>query len=331
MPENWYRNLYAAHSYLQAQTTDISKLRLILGVGRTGTSWLNRVFATAFKDQVRTISEPLFRIYPEITLSKIESATRLATDYVTILPPTHPLILAYTVLTMKDFPRKIQAKLGLLSRRREGDNALIQSLRVLAAPKDAQAYLIKETHSLLATEALLHHFQCPTVLLIRNPVYAVDSLLRAFGDTTYLTGEYQYIQNSPTFGTRFLKHNTPFLNFFTLPFSKTIILEKLLTVYCIQAMFKQLAVECPNTLLIRYEDACRDPYAIFRAVSAFFGLEWTASCDNVLRYHITTAKSYKFSTCRIPQQQLTRSFFTLTPQDVELCYNVLNTLEDKHA
>ena len=67
------------HSLLKTcKEVNTSKLRLILGIGRSGTSWITKILSLSVKN-LRAFSEPLYRIMPEISLSSIDD--RLAIDY----------------------------------------------------------------------------------------------------------------------------------------------------------------------------------------------------------------------------------------------------------
>ena len=146
------------------------RLRLILGVGRSGTTWTARVLGQTCTP-TRLIQEPLFWMRPRLHLAAgydhtaIPMASRLASQ--------HRLLAAYRELTADT---NVILRAGVRQLDRNDD--------------DWQVCIVKEVHALLASEAIVHAFGLPTVLVVRDPVATADSILRTNGmNQEYLVAE----------------------------------------------------------------------------------------------------------------------------------------------
>ncbi len=91
----WERRFKKRHPGLAQCPSDRSRLRLVLGLGRSGTTWLSRLLA-ATPTPLRFFSEPLPHFVPPI-LTKPDHG---GISYRSHLPPEHRLLRAYEKLTL---------------------------------------------------------------------------------------------------------------------------------------------------------------------------------------------------------------------------------------
>lgn len=216
----------------------------MLGVGRSGTTWLSTVLSKT-PTPLRFVSEHLYKYRPVLKFSN--HYERTAIPYTQYLGYNHPLVNAYRTLLIKepDFNRH---------------NILQDTL--LRNDQNWEYCLVKEVHSLLATEALLDMFNCKSVLIVRDPVYCVDSLLyRDGGSSSYLLAEENHI---------FGKTNTS-------------IELRIKTAQYLNNMLKDIANRYSSVFLVEYEKLCNNPFHIFGAVAEHLGLEWSNSCAEFLK------------------------------------------------
>jgi hypothetical protein len=198
---------------------------------------------------------------------------------------------------------------------------------------DWQVCLVKEVHSLLATEAMLKFLKCPTLLILRDPLYIIDSLFARDGlKTTYLCNESKYV-NNPSFLKRFSPDPTKDISMILKESvskgkkRENIILEKMLTVSLIHSMFRVLSSELPHAQTIEYESLCQSPERHFHSIASFFSLDWSESIE---QYLLKTMRSpldqnkndYPIFLKTI--DQIGRSFKFLSKEEVLLCRRVLN-------
>jgi len=292
---------------------DTEKLRLILGLGRSGTTWLSRVLSES-PTPIRFFMEGLFSVRPPFQFAAKGDHT--AIEYRSTLSEQHPLLLTYQSLVASYNNWKA---FGL-------DKHLMRN------DKDWEFCLIKEVHSLLATEALLKSLRCPTVLVIRDPVYVIDSLFTRDGlNSIYLDNESQAVKDI-AFLERFLQDQAnPVLRVLNKVASHRavrggIILEKVLTAAIIQSMLRSLASEFPYTYLIDYDDLCRSPEYFFRSISAFLTLDWGKTVEDFLT-ETTSSDPEKEKrdkpVFRNTKKQVNRRFKFLNQNEVSLCRQVL--------
>jgi hypothetical protein len=176
----WPERIQAAYPILASAPGNPEYLRLILGVGRSGTSWVSQVLART-RRPLRFYLEPLFHIEPPLSFHETEDHT--AVGYGDI-GPSHPLLLAYRLVTHRQF-----------------DGRQVKVMR-----RDDVGWelcLVKEVHALLGTEGLLRAWKTPALFILRDPVYVIDSLFAAQTlQTHYLGHEVEAVQ-APAFLDRF--------------------------------------------------------------------------------------------------------------------------------
>jgi len=191
--------------------------------------------------------------------------------YEQALPAGHPLLASYASLTAPTF-----------------DWALLQSTTVLERDDpEWQFCLVKEVHALLGSEAILREWQTPTIFLLRDPVYVVDSLFAAYSlATIYLDHEVEGVQDA-AFLRRFAPRQAHLLRAF---FRRTerdddrlrVILPKLIAVELLQRMFRALAREFACAVTMEYGECCVTPADQFERAAAYLSLPWDDASERFL-------------------------------------------------
>jgi len=288
------------------------KIRLILGPGRSGTSWLSRVLAKS-GTRLRFFNEPLFHIQPKLPFSNKFDHTAL--PYCPAIDSTHPLAMAYAGLALPHIDWAHHLPDGIL----------------LRDDKDFSVCLIKEVHSLLATEALLKYLQSPCLVITRNPVYVIDSLLAVSGvGAPVYKNEACYI-NDKVFLNRYLPGAASriqgYLDANDVQ-SKDIMqvaISKALTVGVMNRMLEIIAEESPCVLHIRYEHLCETPFEIFSRASRFLSLDFDLEMQKFLSETQSVKESEKspYSVFRDTTRQLNRPMKVLSETQRDEILNIL--------
>ncbi|MES9855533.1 MAG: hypothetical protein ABW166_02880 [Sedimenticola sp.] len=199
---------------------------------------------------------PLENFTPRLSFNKGEG--NLALNYSKTLPHDHPLFHVYDLLTHQ---------------------SIRECRKQQIPPKGKSRFcVIKETHALLATEALLRNMDCKMLLMIDDPLSIVAQQVAAHGsDYTYLKSEADAVQQ-PEFLTRFLRNNYKpvrrafhYVSKISNPRGKDI-KERILTVALIQHMFRILAARYPSQVtLITKNELSRSPEMFQNALSFLTG------------------------------------------------------------
>jgi len=313
----WERRFKKRHPVLAQCRSDRSRLRLILGLGRSGTTWLSQLLA-ATPTPLRFFSEPLSHFVPPI-LTKPDQG---GISYRSHLPPEHRLLRAYEKLTLNAQNDEIAALWEEPHR----------DVMVVRADANWQLVLVKEVHSLLATEALLRFFPEPAVFITRDPLYILDSLFVFDGlNTMYLDWESMAVTEL-SFLSRFFSGCAEAIGRRLKNISsiagkrRRIILVKALTIGLIKSMLQFLGSEFESVKVIKYEDLCHDPSTVAQSCAEWLGLEWGATNQELLRQtsQVKSIPAGMEDICRSPNEQLNRSFKFLEPKDAELGREILN-------
>jgi len=307
----WHRQCRRLDALLTNAPDCPSTLRLVLGVGRSGTSWLSQVLAKTPKP-IRFFQEPLSHLRPEILFS--EHYDHTAIRYQPSLPEKHPLIYAYRALTIRDHD------LSTLGVRKHP----------LRDDQEWQYCLVKEVHSLLAAEALLDRLRCPTVFITRDPIYVVDSLLSFRGlHAPIWRNEYGYIADAAFLARYFPDSGNVIqrycVNDNTLASREQLILSKILTVAVINRMLQILAKDLDFVCHIRYEELCRIPDELFPKAAGFLSLEMNAQTFDWLdsTQRAIEGENDPYSVFRDTTRQVTRPLRFLSNAEAEDMRNVL--------
>ena len=288
-------------------TVSTENLRLILGVGRSGTSWVSRVLSRA-RQPMRFCSEPLFYIEPRLPFHRKGDHTAVGYED---FPEDHPLLSAYR---------------RLLDRHRGG----VQPDTLPRDDADWQLCLVKEVHALLGTEGLLRHYRPPALFILRDPVYVADSLFSAQTlGSAYLDHEVKAVQ-AEGFLDRFLPGRQETLKRLFAGVRRQgprerIVLSKVICIRLLQEMFMVLAEEFPSLRLVRYEELCESPRETLSEAAQALSIPWDEDMDTYLartmRADSTSADPY--SVMRNTAEQQHRPFRFLTPRDIALCRSTL--------
>lgn len=289
-----------------------ASLRLILGTARSGTSWLVETLARS-QEPMRCLIEPLYKLRPKLLFSF--EADRTALPYASHLPAAHPLLMAYRLAASG---RVRMAELGVHKGLRRDD-------------ADASVCLVKEVHSLLATEALLKALPVPVIFVVRDPVFVCDSLFDRDGlESIYGVIEARHVTAS-RFVRRFVPDHAAALKEEHAriaqrkdPRMRTIT-ERVLTVALIHAMFRQLAREHHSAHIVSYEKLCRVPYVTFQEVAATLGIAWDARAASFLDATMaeTEESSDPHSVFRETDEQVERPLRFLKPKEAAQCREML--------
>jgi len=239
---------------------DHKKLRLVLGLGRSGTTWVANTLVKS-KTPLRYFEEPLFHINPKLKFNTPPDHT--AIDFSEYFPENHPLVQIYRIFCHRGM------KLQYLPQQYVKRN-------------DAQfdVVLVKEVHGLLGTEALAKTLNIPILIITRNIFSVIDSLIKAQAiDTPYLFNEYKLVKEN-----NFLSYYFPEKNkVLQTAFDKIdriedkedqLLLEKLLTSFLITKMFEKISQKTKNILLKTYEDLCNNPNENYSQIADFFSMDY---------------------------------------------------------
>ncbi len=302
----WYYKFRNIHPGLNLDQAKPKKLRLILGIGRSGTTWISRTLATS-KTPLRYFEEPLHSINPALSLANVRSHTDIR--FYKALPDIHRLVFAYKLLTVHDYAWN---SLGLQRSLRRND-------------KNFNFCLVKEVHSLLATEAILDKFQVPAIIVIRNPLYIVDSLFDAQTlSSIYLVYQTKLILRDPDFFKRYLpKISDKVYSSFKKIEGRTDVRKKtvqkrILMVSVMTKMLECVAESSKTVYLVRYEDICRFPERSFVNMADFLGLDWSKnSAEALINTMYYEGEDNHYSVKRNTRQQINRPFRFLTQDEIE--------------
>jgi hypothetical protein len=306
----WLTKFRSAHPYVCASSPNRKALRLILGVGRSGTSWVSQVFSKT-QTPCRFYSEPLFHLAPRLPFHKEGDHTAIGYEQVT---EDHPLVNAYELLVHPQFDTS-----------------------VLKTPaRDDPSWnlcLVKEVHALLGTEGLLRTWATPAVFILRDGVYIADSLFAAQSlQTIYLDHEVEAVQKK-AFLDRFLPGRQAVVERLFAEAERRqdrvrVIVRKLICIQLLQEMFCVLAKEFPCATAINYEEFCDRPAETFARAAAALGFSWDAAMQDYLAKTMqadgTSADPY--SVMRNTNEQKSRPLKFLTDEERMLARSVLEAL-----
>ena len=314
--EIWHRDFARAHAELYHCAGDAAKLRLILGVGRGGTSWLARALA-ATETPIRYVHEVLPHLSPRYCSSRDLDPT--AADYLRALDDEHSLVRIYRMTTCPSLPENLFVP-GYYPRKIRRDDTRFELV------------LHKEVHALLATEGLVGNLGCPTVVVTRNPVYVVDSLF-AYQDIAVpiWRHEFGYVQK-PDFLERFAPGKSNYILRAMQRFRDdgadrtSVIVGKALTVGVINRMFEAIALGCGSMMHVAYEDLVVAPVERIAGIAQFLGLAFGTAARQALSetLHAADAAFDPMSIRRDTQGQLRRPFRSLSSEEGKLTADVLS-------
>jgi hypothetical protein len=236
------------------------KLRLVLGLGRSGTTWVGNTLARS-KTPLRYFEEPLFHVNPKLKFNT--SPDHTAIHFSEYFPENHPLAKIYRIfchrgINLRYLPQQYVKR------------------------NDAQfdIVLVKEVHGLLGTEALAKTLNIPILVITRNIFSVVDSLIKAQAvDTPYLLNEYKLVKENNFLNYYFPEKNKVLRSAFDKIDSvgdeeDRVLLEKLITSFLITKMFEKISKKAKNILLKTYEDLCNKPNENYAQIADFFSMNY---------------------------------------------------------
>jgi hypothetical protein len=236
------------------------KLRLVLGLGRSGTTWVTNTLVKS-KTPLRYFEEPLFHINPKLKFNTPPDHT--AIDFSEYFPENHPLVRVYRIFCHRGI------NLHYLPRQFVKRNDV-----------RFEIVLVKEVHGLLGTEALAKKLNIPILVITRNILSIVDSLINAQAiDTPYLLNEYQHVKENRFLNYYFPGKNKVLQNTFkhidsVADKEDRLLLEKLITSFLITKMFEKISQNTKNVLLKTYEDLCEKPNENYAQIADFFSIDY---------------------------------------------------------
>jgi len=253
---------YLHPAHWEDAAPDTARLRLVLGVGRSGTTWTLKTLAQC-DDALNAYSEPLHHLRPAIHVSS--SPDRVACDFSPRLADRHPIIRAYQKLSAQRTP-------GF-------NNA---SRVVVRGCDQPDRILIKEVHALLATPALLSATNARAVVILRNPLRVIDSIFDCQGlDAPYLHHEFEACGDTRLLAAignpgQTARRLEQWRLIRAMPDARQRrAYSAAWAVAVTQALLKRTAERLPERVLtIRYEQAKHQPQAVFGGAAAHLGLRF---------------------------------------------------------
>jgi hypothetical protein len=257
------------------------------------------------------IHHPLVKFEPKLTLSS--QGDRLAIPYHKELTPDHPLKRVY----------RLYAEWNMVETNR---NALL-----VENETSQQALLImKETHGLLATEALIRELKCHVLFYVSDPVILAEQVFSREGlDTPYLDLESEAVMDA-AFLKRFHLHNIrgvlhAYKLIQRLPSNhQRRVQKKIFTIALIQHMFHKLVVRYPefatvvDFALIEHNPSCLE----FPLVN-WLGPNSMDLSKGVVSKACFTPNGHELQRWTRSWPESITTFDTLSSEDVRLAYQII--------
>lgn len=254
--------LYWHFSYRKYDEVNFNhnKLRMVLGLGRSGTTWVSSTLAKS-QTPLRYFEEPLFHINPKLKFNTPPDHT--AIDFSENFPENHPLVRIYRIFCHQGIKHPF---VPLQFVKRNDDQF--------------DVVLVKEVHGLLGTEALAKILNIPILVITRNIFAVIDSLINAQTiDTPYLVNEYKLVKENDFLNYYFPKETEVLQAAFyqincVTDKEERLLLEKLITAFLITKMFEKISQKTKNILLKTYEDLCNNPNKNYAQIADFFSMDY---------------------------------------------------------
>lgn len=239
-------NIYWLIRHLPLWKNENSKMCLILGVARSGTTWAGRTIGMGALESTRYFEEPLFNYNPRLNLN---------------FPPDHTAIPKKTLVRS----RVLTSAYRVLNSNRYSEH--VPEKHILRNDKNPTLIVVKEVHGLLNMDQLAKKLKLPIVFISRVPIQIVDSLLAAQTlDTRYFVNEYNWILKNKVF------HPALCQEIESLENSRLkIISRKLITCIYIDQCAADLKSAYPNFEVFSYESLCSNPDSKFDEMATFLG------------------------------------------------------------
>lgn len=224
------------------------RLCLLLGVGRSGTSWVGDVLAAANRENLAYLKEPLTHLSKPILFN--HTPDNAALGFRRQIHAPHRLWSIMAAITQN--PRS---------------PLLAENARPFGVNSAANRVLVKEVHALLATHHLLAR-GVSTVAMVRRPLDILRGIYNTFGsDVRYLEQESIEVRKSP-----FLSYIGLNLRPMVLRWDGKSSARLLVTIHLLHRYFRRLALQYPYLKTVRYEDLKAHPLNGFETISRHFAL-----------------------------------------------------------
>lgn len=173
---SWRFQFWSRYGRVAADVEAMKRLRLLLGAPGSGAEWLARALVHLDKSSP-CFNSPTMRIDPPL----VEADRRwvVSMDYRKELRGSHPL--EYLLRHLAAPKGELLARAGLPPQ--EGEGAELRRI------------LVTESNGMLMAESLVRTYRFPMILMVTDPVYCVDRLQAAEGNTEYLMAEFNAIRD----------------------------------------------------------------------------------------------------------------------------------------
>ncbi len=246
----WQFQLQRRYGKLPALGRRKRRLRLIMAPHGSGGEWLARNLIQVER-RMPFFNCPTQRISP--ALINAEGGWELPFEYNKETQGDHPM----------------ETLLGLIAFLDENDMLRHASNRVAPQLAEFEQILVHETHGLLMTESLIRYFGMPSLMVVTDPVFCIDKMMKTRAEETrYLRDEFAAIA-SPEFQLRFLGRNgrafrKVWQKIAELPESEDRVLyERVLALGAINQMFLRLSVKYPQAETLTLRDLVLSPNLIY--------------------------------------------------------------------
>ncbi|MEA3353488.1 MAG: hypothetical protein U9Q33_06715 [Campylobacterota bacterium] len=305
----WFNDFKKLHEKSIQDKIDISKLRLILGVGRSGTSWLSKMLAEC-DENIRYFNEFLPHVKPTVRYSLENDYT--AVDYKDVINEKDTIFTSYKYLTTDKFNKDLL------------DSNFIK--RKLAKDcENPDIVLVKEVHSLLMSEGLLKKINTASITITRNSIYVLDSFLSYKEIHNPLwKNETNYIISNEEFQKKYKINNKTINNLIKYrddgKIRKNAIISKCLTIAIINKMLKQLGNDLPSCMHITYENLTQNPLEYFKKMSLHLDMSFGENAEKELENSQKGIVNTKdpMSIQRDTKKQASREYRNLSPDEVAM-------------
>ena len=248
---SWQMRLQSQHGKIEHLHMRKKRMRLMFAPYGSGGEWLARNLMLVEKD-MPYFNNPLIRIKPN--LIENDGHWNLPFDYAKETQGKHPMETLFAQIACFE------------------DNDLLNfsSNRIRSKNISIEQILIQEAHGLLMTEAMIRHFDCPTLLIATDPVYCLDMMIADHGDTIarYLEDEFKAVA-SPAFQMGFLGQSSKAFRKVHQQISEIAdaqersIYEIILTLGAINQMFLRLSIKYPKVETLTLRDLILTPDLIY--------------------------------------------------------------------
>jgi hypothetical protein len=305
----WEKRLNHKHMPHAGYMGNGGDIHLLLGVDGAGINHLTQLLSQALPNN-HYIHHPLATFEPKLTLSN--QRDRLAIPYHKQLAADHPLKRVYRIYAERN---------QVATNHEEPQEGNEKSQGPLL--------IMKETHGLLATEALLRELKCHVLFYASDPVILADQVFSQEGlDTPYLDLESEAVMD-PRFLKRFLTHNLRgVLHAYKLiqrlsSRRQRRVQMKIFTIALIQHMFHMLAVRYPElATVVDFALIQNDPKRLEFPLVNWLGTNNLERSKRVLNTATFTPDGHKSRCWKRSWPESITTFEILSAEDVGMAYQL---------